>query len=99
MDLVDQEDESQPNLIVGKGISSYVKVTQSVVTEEQTKPQVRNIVKTLPVSIIRFMSGYQKLREDIQQAISTAGESEDNRWEDFTDTKKDKKKLSKKDRK
>ena len=46
--LLPNVDSNDTNLKVGKGLSAYVKVTQSIVTKEQAKPQVKNIVRTVP---------------------------------------------------
>ena len=43
------EDQSQKsNLKVGKGISAYVKVTRNLLNEDNSKPQARHIVRTIP---------------------------------------------------
>ena len=43
------EDQSQKNnLKIGKGISAYVKVTRNLLNEENSKPQARHIVRTIP---------------------------------------------------
>ena len=43
------EDQSQKsNLKVGKGISAYVKVTRNLLNEDNSKPQARHIVRTVP---------------------------------------------------
>ena len=43
------EDQSQKsNLKVGKGISAYVKVTRNLLNEDNSKPQARYIIRTVP---------------------------------------------------
>ena len=41
----DSEEGDSGNLELGKGIDSYIKVSQSVITDEISRPQPKNIIK------------------------------------------------------
>lgn len=58
----DKNDKS--NLKVSKGLSGYIKVTNQLLNDDNSKPQPKHIVPTLPVSIIEFQLSY--IRENTE---------------------------------
>lgn len=80
---VNATSEESPNLVAGKGITAYCKVTELFVNEENSKPQAKFIVKTVP-----------RIR---QNELLTQADSADDRWEaSSVEEKKTKKKHSSK---
>jgi hypothetical protein len=42
------DNEGKSNLKVSKGVSAYVKITRNYLNESNSKPQLKNIVRTVP---------------------------------------------------